>query len=135
MPFSICLLAETHLKAQHYAKGIEQVNLALAASSEIGDEWFLPRIHMVRAQLLRERACPDVAAAEASLRMAIDVAQAQCAKGWELRTAILMARLWCEQGKRTEARDLLAPMYSWFTEGFDTPDLKEAKALLEQLTQ
>jgi predicted ATPase len=52
-----------------------------------------------------------------------------------LRAAILMARLWCEQGKRTEARDLLAPMYSWFTEGFDTPDLKEAKALLEQLTQ
>src|SRR5215471_10314502 len=72
LPFSICLLAETHLKAQHYAKGIEQVNLALAASSEIGDEWFLPRIHMVRAQLLQEQACPDVAAAEASLRRAID---------------------------------------------------------------
>jgi predicted ATPase len=65
--------------------------------------------------------------------MAIDVAQAQCAKGWELRTTILTARLWCEQGKRTEARDLLAPMYSWFTEGFDTLDLKEAKALLDEL--
>jgi predicted ATPase len=67
--------------------------------------------------------------------MAIDVAQAQCAKGWELRATTLLARLWCDQSKRTEARDLLAPMYGWFTEGFDTPDLKEAKALLEQLTE
>jgi len=135
LPFSICLLAETHLKAQRYAEGIEQMNLALAASSEIGDQWFLARIHMLRAQLLQQQACPDVDAAEASLRMAIDVAQAQCAKGWELRATTLLARLWCELGKRTEARDLLAPTYGWFTEGFDTPDLMEAKALLEQLTE
>jgi class 3 adenylate cyclase/predicted ATPase len=135
LPFFVCLLAETHLKAQRYAEGIEQVNLALAASSEIGEQWFLPRIHMLRAQLLQHQACPNVDAAEASLRMAIDVAQAQCAKGWELRATTLLARLWCDQGKRTEARDLLAPMYGWFTEGFDTPDLKEAKALLEQLTE
>jgi class 3 adenylate cyclase/predicted ATPase len=135
LPFSIGLLAETHLKAQRYAEGIEQVNLALAASYEIGEQWFLPRIHMLRAQLLQQQACPNVDAAEASLRMAIDVAQAQCAKGWELRATTLLARLWCDQSKRTEARDLLAPMYGWFTEGFDTPDLKEAKALLEQLTE
>ena len=135
LPFSICLLAETYLKAQRYAEGIEQVNLALAASSEIGDQWFLPRIHMAYAQLLQQQACPNVDAAEASLRMAIDVAQAQCAKGWELRATTLLARLWCDQGKRTEARDLLAPMYGWFTEGFDTPDLKEAKALLGQLAE
>ena len=88
LPFSICLLAETHLKAQRYAEGIEQVNLAVSASSEIGDQWFLPRIHMLRAQLLQQQACPDVDAAEASLRMAIDVAQAQCAKGWELRATM-----------------------------------------------
>jgi len=135
LPFSICLLAETHLKAQRYAEGIAQVNLALAASSEIGDQWFLARIHMLHAQLLQQQACPNVDAAEASLRMAIDVAQAQCAKGWELRATILLARLWCDLGKRTEARDLLVPMYGWFTEGFDTPDLKEAKALLEQLME
>ncbi|WOH54836.1 adenylate/guanylate cyclase domain-containing protein [Bradyrhizobium sp. sBnM-33] len=135
LPFSIGLLAETHLKAQRYAEGIEQVNLALAASYEIGEQWFLPRIHMLRAQLLQQQACPNVDAAEASLRMAIDVAQAQCAKGWELRATTLLARLWCDQSKRTEARDLLAPIYGWFTEGFDTPDLKEAKALLELLTE
>ena len=84
LPFSICLLAETYLKAQRYAEGIEQVNLALK-SSEIGEQWFLPRIHMASAQLLQQQACPNLDAAEASLRTAIDVAQAQCAKVWELR--------------------------------------------------
>ena len=62
-----------------------------------------------------------------------DIAQAQQAKSLELRAARDLARLWGEQGRRTEARDLLAPVYSWFTEGFDTADLKEAKALLDQL--
>ena len=61
------------------------------------------------------------------------VARAQQAKSWELRAAMSMARLWRDQGKRTEARDLLAPVYGWFTEGFDTLDLKEAKALLDEL--
>jgi predicted ATPase len=65
--------------------------------------------------------------------MAIDIAQAQCAKGWELRAATLLARLWSDHGKRTEARDLLAPIYNWFTEGFDTPVLQDAKALLDEL--
>ena len=65
--------------------------------------------------------------------MAIEVAQLQHAKGWELRAASSLARLWRDQGKREEARDLLAPVYGWFTEGFDTLDLKEAKALLEEL--
>jgi predicted ATPase len=61
------------------------------------------------------------------------VAQEQRAKFWELRAALDLARLWRDQGKRTEARDLLAPVYNWFTEGFDTPVLKEAKALLDKL--
>jgi predicted ATPase len=135
LPFSNCLLAETHLKALSYSEGIQHANLALAASSDIGDQWFLPRIHMLRAQLLQEQACPDIDAAEASLRSAINVAQAQCAKGWELRAAILLARLWRDQGKRDEARELLAPVYGWFTEGFDTLDLKQAKALLDELAR
>jgi predicted ATPase len=73
------------------------------------------------------------AAAEDSFRLALTVAQQQSAKFWELRAAISFARLWRDQGKRIEARDLLAPIYDWFTEGFDTPVLKEAKALLDQL--
>jgi predicted ATPase len=72
--------------------------------------------------------------AEASYRTAIDVARAQAAKTWELRGATRLARLWHRQGKASEARDLLAPLYGWFTEGFDTADLKAARALLEELT-
>jgi predicted ATPase len=76
----------------------------------------------------------DDGAAEASFRKAINVAQHQSAKTWELRATMSMARLWRDQGRRDEARELLAPVYGWFTEGFDTRDLKEAKALLEELS-
>ena len=65
---------------------------------------------------------------------ALDVSRSQSAKSWELRAATRLARLWNDQGKTTEARDLLAPVYGWFTEGFDTADLKEAKALLDELS-
>jgi len=76
---------------------------------------------------------PDAAKAEAYFERALAIARAQQAKSWELRAAMSMARLWREQGKRDEARELLAPIYGWFTEGFDTPDLKQAKALLDEL--
>jgi predicted ATPase len=76
----------------------------------------------------------EPAAAEDSYCQALPVARRQSAKFWELRAALDLARLWRDQGKRTEARDLLAPVYSWFTEGFDTPVLQDAKALLDQLT-
>ena len=75
----------------------------------------------------------DQAKAHAYFERALAVAREQQAKSWELRTAMSMARLWRDQGKRDEARDLLAPVYGWFTEGFDTLDLKEAKALLDEL--
>ena len=68
-----------------------------------------------------------------SFHRALETARQQQAKSWELRAATSLARLWGEQGRRAEARDLLAPVYGWFTEGFDTPDLKEAKALLDEL--
>ena len=76
---------------------------------------------------------PDAARAEAYFERALAVARKQQAKSWELRAALSMARLWRDQGKREEARELLAPVYGWFTEGFDTLDLKEAKALLDTL--
>jgi predicted ATPase len=77
---------------------------------------------------------PDAAKAEGHFQRALAVARQQQAKSWELRAAMSMARLWCDQGKRDEARDLLAPVYGWFTEGFDTRDLKEAKKLLDELS-
>jgi len=79
------------------------------------------------------RAGHDPAGAERCFSQAIDIAQQQSAKFWELRAAISLARLWQEQGKRDAARDLLVPIYGWFTEGFDTPLLKEAKTLLDKL--
>jgi len=76
---------------------------------------------------------PDAAKAEACFKRALMVARKQQAKSWELRAAMSMARLWRDQGKPQRARELLAPIYGWFTEGFDTRDLKEAKALLDDL--
>jgi len=78
---------------------------------------------------------PDAAKAERYFERALAVARAQQAKSWELRAATSMARLSRDQGKRDEARELLAPVYGWFTEGFDTMDLRQAKALLDELAQ
>ena len=90
-----------------------------------------PEMHRLRGTLLLATA--DHGAAEDSYQQALAVARHQSAKFWELRAAISLARLWRDQGKRAEARDLLAPIYGWFTEGFDTPILQDAKALLDEL--
>jgi predicted ATPase len=129
---AMCLLAEAYFASGQYESGMEQTNRALAASSEVGDRWFLPRIYMIQARLLQQ-ASANANAAEVSLRKALEVAGLQCAKGWELRAATSLARLWGDQGRPQQARELLAPVYGWFTEGFDTRDLKEAKALLDTL--
>jgi predicted ATPase len=88
-------------------------------------------MHRVRGTLLLSM--HEHAAAEDSYRHALTVARRQSAKFWELRAALDLARLWRDQNKRTEARDLLSPIYAWFSEGLDTADLQDAKALLDQL--
>ena len=88
-------------------------------------------MNRLKCQLLLRQG--HTAAAEEQYRKALSIAREQEAKMWELRAAAGLARLWHEQDRRAEARDLLAPIYGWFTEGFDTPDLKEAKALLDEL--
>jgi predicted ATPase len=132
LTLAICLLAETYLTGGRYESSMAQVNRAIATSSEIGDRWCLPLIYMTHARLLQQ-ASPNSDTAEASLRRALEVAEQQCAKGWGLRAATSMARLWRNQGKPQQARELLAPVYGRFTEGFDTRDLKDAKALLDVL--
>jgi predicted ATPase len=127
----ICLLAETYFASGQHEKSMEQADLAIATSAEIGDRWCLPRIHMIRARSLEM--CHKLDAAETSLRMAVDIAAAQSAKGAQLHAANSLARFGRDQGRPQQARALLAPVYGWFTEGFDTPDLKEAKALLDEL--
>jgi predicted ATPase len=97
------------------------------------EKWCEAEVHRVAGGIEQKSPAPDPEKAEAYFERALTVARQQHAKSWELRTAMSMARLWRDHGKRDEARDLLAPIYGWFTEGFDTLDLKEAKALLDEL--
>ena len=97
------------------------------------ERWCEAEVNRIAGEIALKSPEPDAAKAEAYFERALAVARQQQAKSWELRAAMSMARLWRDQGKRDEARELLAPVYGWFTEGFDTLDLKEAKALLDEL--
>jgi len=97
------------------------------------ERWFEAEVNRVAGEIALKSPEPDAAKAEAYFERAVALARKQEAKSLELRAAMNMARLWRDQGKRDEARELLAPVYGWFTEGFDTLDLKEAKALLDEL--
>jgi predicted ATPase len=98
------------------------------------ETWYEADIHRIAREIALIAPNREAVRAEAYFEQALAVAREQQAKSWELRAAMSMARLWRDQGKRQQAHDLLAPVYGWFTEGFDTLDLKEAKSLLEQLT-
>ena len=99
------------------------------------ERWPEAEIYRVAGEIASKSPEQDAAKAETYFERALAVARQQQAKSWELRAAMSMARLWRDQGKRREARELLAPVYGWFTEGFDTLDLKEAKTLLSELRQ
>jgi predicted ATPase len=131
MPSFLILLAEAEGLAMDRDEGLGHLAEAERLIAETEERWAEAELYRVRGELLR--AGHDPAGAERCFRQAIGIAQQQSAKFWELRAAISLARLWREQGKRNAARDLLAPTYGWFTEGFDTPVLKEAKALLAEL--
>ena len=105
---------------------------ALRIVERTGERWFEAELCRHKGQLLLRQGHDE--AAEELFRKALSIAQKQEAKLWELRAAVSVARLQRDQGRTAEARDLLAPVYGWFTEGFDTPDLKEAKTLLNELT-
>jgi predicted ATPase len=92
-------------------------------------------LHRLKGELLLQHVAPEVSHAETCFQQSLDIARLQGAKSLELRAGTSLARLWQRQGKRQEAYELLAPVYGWFTEGFDTADLREAKALLEKLSQ
>ena len=107
---------------------------AMTAVETTKEKWFEAEVHRIAGEIALMSPEPDAAKAEAYFERALAVARQQQAKSWELRAAMSLARLWRDQGKVQQARELLAPVYGWFTEGFDTRDLKEAKALLEQLS-
>jgi predicted ATPase len=104
---------------------------ALEIVERTGERWFAAELNRHKGQLLLRRGHAE--AAEELYRTALGIAREQEAKLWELRAAVSLARLRRRQSRRAEARDLLAPVYGWFTEGFDTADLKDAKALLDEL--
>ena len=106
---------------------------ALTRVDTTGERWREVELHWLRGELLLAVSAENHREAEACFRQALTIAHRQQAKSLELRTAMSLSRLWQQQGKRSEARELLAPIYGWFTEGFDTTDLQEAKALLEEL--
>jgi class 3 adenylate cyclase/predicted ATPase len=128
-----CLLAESCMRAGRYAEALEYLAQAFAIGEETGERWWEARIHRTRGQVLLHAGPGNRDEATMSFQSSIQIARAQGAKSLELRAAISLARLWADQGRRIEAQGLLAPVYDWFTEGFGTADLKEAKALLEEL--
>src|SRR5262249_6150032 len=134
MPFVLSYLARAYAEIGQFGDASRTIGEAITAVETSQERWCEAEVHRAVGEIALESPEPDVVKAEASFKHALAVARAQQAKSWELRAAMSMARLWREQGKRNEARDLLAPVYGWFTEGFDTLDLRQAKGLLDELT-
>jgi predicted ATPase len=131
MPWYIALLAGACGIAGQIEEGAARLDQALQLVERTGERWFAAELDRLRGRLLLRQGQAE--AAEELYRQALGIAREQEAKLWELRVAASLARLWRDRGRRAAARDLLAPVYGWFTEGFATPDLKEAKALLDEL--
>lgn len=132
-PYLLALLAEAHGTLGQPEGGLKVLTEALALVDKTGERWYEPELYRLKGILLLQQNSDNQGEPEACFHHAIAIAQSQQAKSWELRAATSLARLWQQQGKRAEARELLAPVYDWFTEGFDTADLQEAKALLAAL--
>ena len=144
------MLAEGYVQSGAADEGLRVLAEALAAVQQTGERVWEAELHRLKGELVLQARhqppapegsmlhatghTPQTAEAEACFHQALAVARHQQAKSLELRAATSLARLWQQQGKRAEARELLAPVYGWFTEGFDTADLQEARALLDELT-
>jgi predicted ATPase len=111
------------------------IGKAITAVETTSERWCEAEVHRVAGEIALMSPEPEAAKAQASFERALAVARKQQAKSWELRAAMSLARLWRDQGRPQQARELLAPIYGWFTEGFDTLDLKEAKTLLEEVAR
>jgi predicted ATPase len=131
-PYYLGLLAEALNAVGDKDGGLAAVCDALSTAETSGERWWEAELCRLRGEVQRSR--QEVTDGEMWLRRSFDVSRQQSAKALQLRAATSLARLWRDQGKPQQARELLAPVYGWFTEGFDTLDLKEAKALLEELT-
>jgi predicted ATPase len=132
-PYYLALLAEALERGGQVEEGLQLLAEALAVANDTGECRWDAELHRLKGEFLLARPAVQHAEAEICFRQALDVARRQEAKSLELRAAMSLARLWQQQGKQAEAHALLAPVYGWFTEGIDTTDLQEAKALLDAL--
>jgi predicted ATPase len=133
MPFTLSYLVIPYAELQQFDDAWRCITEAMSGVERTKERWCEAEVNRMAGEMAVMSPSPDAAKPEAYFERALEVARQQQAKSWELRAAMSMARLWRDQGKRDEARELLAPVYGWFTEGFDTLDLKEAKALLAEL--
>jgi predicted ATPase len=132
-PYQLALLAEASTQVGQTTEGLAALAEALALLDTSGVRWWEAELHRLRGALLLQHEGAQPGEAEACFQQALIIARRQQAKSLELRAATSLARLWQQQGKHAAARELLAPLYGWFTEGFETADLQDAKALLEEL--
>jgi len=134
IPFFMSHLARAYAALGKFEDARRSVHEAITTVERSKERWSEAEAHRTAGEIMLLAPDRDLAKAEAYFNHALTVARRQNAKIWELRTAMSMAGLWCEQGRRQQARELLTPVYDWFTEGFDTRDLKEAKALLDSVS-
>jgi class 3 adenylate cyclase/predicted ATPase/tRNA A37 threonylcarbamoyladenosine biosynthesis protein TsaE len=133
IPSYLSYLAGAHADLRQFDNAARRIGEAMTAVEATKERWYEAEVNRIAGEIAVLSLEPDVAKAEIYFDRALAVARKQQAKSWELRAAMSMARLWRDQGKRQQARGLLASVYGWFTEGFDTLDLKEARALLDEL--
>jgi predicted ATPase len=133
MPLFLSHLALANAEAGQLDQAWANIHEAMTTQETTKENWYEAEINRVAGEIALLSPERDATKAEGYFARALEVARQQQAKSWELRAAMSMARLWRDEGKRREARDLLAPVYGWFTEGFETLDLREARALLDDL--
>jgi predicted ATPase len=133
VPLYLAYLAKAYAELNQLDDASRCIGEAITALQATGERLWEAEVNRVAGEINLKSLQPDAAEAEASFKLALTIAHQQEARSLELRAAMSLARLWRDQGKPQEARELLAPVYGWFTEGFDTRDLKEAKALLDEL--
>ena len=133
-PYGLALLAEASAKLARHEAGLTLLAEALGMTNDTEERRWDAELYRLKGELLRARATEQDTEAETCFRQALDIARHQQAKSWELRAVISLSRLLHQQGKKEEARQMLAEIYGWFTEGFDTADLQQARTLLEELS-
>ena len=134
LPVWLSHLARAYGELGQLDEARSYIDEAMTAVETTKEKWYEADVHRIAGEIALMSPERDAAKAEACFEQALAVARAQQAKSFELRAAMSMAKLWRDQGRRDEARELLSPVYGWFTEGFDTLDLKQAKALLDEMT-